>query len=106
EEYARNDERQVDSHAPGELLGRELADPDQAAQELDRGDGDDGPHQLDLEVREADLAHPARTVFVFDGELRDEVLVSAQHDNEQKTRDEGDVDERQNGNHGGALALA
>ncbi len=85
------------AHLPAQLVRGELVDVDERFQQLDGGDCDDGPDQLDLEIGEADLAHPYWTILVFArADLRNEVLVAAEADDQQQRGYQRRIDETQN----------
>lgn len=85
-------------HLPGHDLGRNLFRIDEGLEQLDRRDGDDGADQFEFEVRETDLAHPAGAVFVFaEGDLGDEVFVTAEDDDKEEGGDQGGVDQGEDG---------
>ncbi|MPN22749.1 hypothetical protein SDC9_170132 [bioreactor metagenome] len=95
-EHAGNDESHVDADLPGQLFVAVRADVHEGLEQFDPGNGDDRADQLHLQVGEADMAHPVRAVLVVAGvDLRDEVLVAGEDDDDQQVGDHHDVDQRQ-----------
>ena len=91
----------MNPHLPGHDLIRNLFGIDEGLEQFDRRDGDDGADQFEFEVREADLAHPTGAVFVFaEGDLGDEIFVTAEDNNKEEGGDQGGVNQGEDGDDG------
>ncbi len=99
--HAGKHQHQMDGDGPRHVVTAGLAHIDEIFEQFDPRDCHDGADELELQIGKGDVAHPAGAVFVAAGvDLGDEVLVAGKNDDDQQIGHQGDVHQRQNGQHG------
>ena len=81
----------MDQREPHQLFAGVLLGVEEDLQQMDRGDGDDGGRDLDLERADVDLAEPMDIVALV--ETGDEILVARDDHHDDEAGDQGGVDQ-------------